>query len=69
MDSFKGNIIYSSFNQMVFKNTSRRDDLISLTYLLLTLLNGFKIPCKTESKIDPFLENGCSTKEKFLEIV
>ena len=29
---------------MNFKYTSRRDDLISLAYLLMTLLNGNKFP-------------------------
>ena len=29
---------------MEFKTTARRDDLVSATYMLLTLLNGNKFP-------------------------
>jgi hypothetical protein len=36
---FEGNFLYSSANQMSFMATSRRDDLISLFYLLIKLLN------------------------------
>ena len=42
--SFQGNLLYGSTHQMNFKYTSRRDDLISLAYLLMTLLNGNYFP-------------------------
>lgn len=38
--TFDGDIIFSSLNQQELNSTSRRDDLISLTYLLVYLLNG-----------------------------
>ena len=38
--TFTGNIIFSSKNGMANKSLSRRDDLISLTYVLLYLLQG-----------------------------
>ena len=41
---FRGNLLFSSINQMEFKTTSRRDDLISASYMMLTLLNGNKFP-------------------------
>lgn len=49
---FQGNIVFSSVDQLNFKVTSRRDDLISLYYLLVFFLNGFRLdgidPCSRE---------------------
>ena len=36
---FKGNLMFSSVNQMEFKTTSRRDDMISAFYMMITVLN------------------------------
>ena len=36
---FRGNIMFASPNQLNFKSTSRRDDLISLVYLMVYILN------------------------------
>lgn len=41
---FKGNITFASSDQMEFKLTSRRDDLVSLCYLLFYVINGFSLP-------------------------
>ena len=58
---------FSSLNQMNFKETSRRDDLISLCYLLFTLLNDFKYPCKYDDSIDPLDDSSfADTKTKYL---
>ena len=38
--SFTGNFAFASSDQMHFKTTSRRDDLISLSYLLVHLVDG-----------------------------
>jgi serine/threonine protein kinase len=38
--SFKGNMMFSSLNQLQFKTPSRRDDMISLCYLISYLLNS-----------------------------
>ena len=35
-----GNMAFGSVNAMNFKSVSRRDDLISLTYLLVYLIQG-----------------------------
>ena len=43
--NFKGNILYSSSNAMNLWRTSRRDDIISVSYMILTLLNKCKFPC------------------------
>ena len=43
-ESFRGNMEHASLNKMKFHKTSRRDDLISLFYLLIFLLNGGKVP-------------------------
>ena len=39
VESFRGNLKFASLNQLGFFCTSRRDDLISLCYLLVYLLN------------------------------
>lgn len=41
---FRGNMVFSSVNQLEFMTTSRRDDLISLCYLLVFLINEGNIP-------------------------
>lgn len=40
---FKGNIVLASHNVMNFGRPSRKDDLVSLFYLLLQLMNDFDI--------------------------
>ena len=40
VDAFMGNINFSTVRQMSFKMTSRKDDLISLFYLLIYMLNN-----------------------------
>lgn len=52
IEKFRGNILFASANQMQRKQTSRRDDLISLCYLLVYLINGhhlFDIPHQCRS--------------------
>jgi len=44
VDLFRGNFLFASQNQLDFKLTSRRDDLISLFYLLVYLLHDGHIP-------------------------
>lgn len=39
VDIFRGNMIFASLNQLDFKVTSRRDDLLSLCYFLIYLFN------------------------------
>ena len=39
VENFQGNILFASADQMRFHSTSRKDDLLSTAYLLLTLLN------------------------------
>ena len=39
IESFQGNILFSSHNQMSFYKTSRKDDLISLIQLMVYMLN------------------------------
>lgn len=52
---------------MNFESTSRKDDLISLTYLMVVLLNGFKFPCnKSKDSFDPFNSEGEDVRTKFL---
>ena len=42
-ENFYGNLFYSSLNQLNFNSQSRRDDLISLSYMISSLLNEGKL--------------------------
>jgi hypothetical protein len=44
VDTFRGNILFASLNQLNFNKTTRIDDLISLFYLIVYLLNEFEMP-------------------------
>lgn len=55
--SFRGNLLYSSYDQMQFKTTSRKDDLISACYLMLTLLNGNVFPMMRRSMTLEYNDN------------
>lgn len=46
VSKFRGCVLFSSVNQMNFKTTSPSDDLHSLCYLLVFLLNGGEPPFK-----------------------
>ena len=39
-DDFQGNMLYASLDQMNFYKTSRKDDMISVFYILVGLLNN-----------------------------
>ena len=53
MDLFQGNILFSSINQLSFHSTSRRDDLISLFYLMVYLFKKGQLPgVKVTSDMD-----------------
>ena len=40
IDHFRGNMMFASVNQLKFLTTSRVDDLMSLCYMLVYLLNN-----------------------------
>ena len=40
---FRGNMIFATQNQFEFKTTSRKDDLISMCYMLIYLLRDQKV--------------------------
>jgi hypothetical protein len=44
IQTFQGNILFASKHQMDFSLTSRRDDLISLAYILMFLINNLQMP-------------------------
>ena len=44
LPSFGGNLYFGSVNQLKFLRTSRRDDLHSLMYMMIYLLNRGEIP-------------------------
>jgi len=43
VETFRGNMIFGSLNQLNFLKTSRRDDLISLLYMTIYMLNQGKL--------------------------
>lgn len=43
VDVFQGNLMFGSSYQLNFTSTSRRDDLISLIYLLVYIINKGKL--------------------------
>lgn len=51
-DMFKGNIHFSSLDQMNFYKTSRKDDIISLFLMMVWLLNGNQFVGKPEDIAD-----------------
>lgn len=55
---FRGNIMFASLNQMKFDVTSRRDDLISVCYILVYLLNDGNL-------LDIDVDNGYGKEECF----
>lgn len=44
LDNFQGNMLFGSVNQLNFHATSRKDDLYSVMYLLIFLLNDNELP-------------------------
>ena len=59
LPTFGGNLYFGSVNQLKFHRTSRRDDLHSLMYMMIYLLNKGSIPCISNAldkneKLTPF---------------
>ena len=43
IDTYRGNFYFSSINQLRYRSTSRRDDLISLFYLIVYLFSHGRV--------------------------
>ena len=50
VDMFRGNIVFSSVHQLKFDATGRRDDMISLFYLMIYLLCDGQMPGHQKNK-------------------
>ena len=50
LDMFQGNLMFASLDQMNFYKTSRKDDLLSLFYLMVHLLNNDSFVCKNDDE-------------------
>ena len=50
LNQFKGNMLFASARQLAFMQTSRKDDLISVCYLMIYLLNGQRFPDNLQRK-------------------
>jgi hypothetical protein len=44
VDTFGGNLVFASFNQLNYESTCRKNDLSSLCYFMLYMLNGLNMP-------------------------
>ena len=66
MNSFKGNLIFGSKNAFRGQRLSRRDDLISLAYLLIYIVDGdlefMKGQCEDGD------DNNSSNSDEFIKI-
>lgn len=40
VEVFQGNLLFASLDQLKFKRTVRRDDMISIIFLMFYLING-----------------------------
>ena len=56
VEKFKGNLLFATLNTLQFNRPSRKDDLISLCYLLFTMLNGGDLPKKIKVELEQFKE-------------
>lgn len=65
VDVFEGNQIFASLHQMNFGVTSRRDDLISLFYILIFMLND----CDLWVGYDPFEGKKMDKVSKYFEAI
>ena len=41
---FAGNILFASVSQLSYRSTTRKDDLLSLAYMLIFLVNNESLP-------------------------
>ena len=52
IESFHGNILFSSLDSMNFHKTSRKDDMVSLYYMMIFLLNNDNIVGEEDQEIE-----------------
>lgn len=48
VDSFRGNLLFASVDQLSFHSCSRKSDLISIVYFILYMLNDLSMPLQHE---------------------
>jgi serine/threonine protein kinase len=58
LDCFTGNMINASIDLLDFKTPSRRDDLISLCYMLCSLFRGGSLPMINDENLEKMLKEG-----------
>ena len=51
VETFRGNIMFASMNQLNFTSTSRRDDMIAMCYLVIYMLNEAYLPGVSEAEL------------------
>lgn len=50
IEVFLGNLLFASADQMNFYKTSRKDDILSLFYMVIYLLNNHAFVCRKDKK-------------------
>lgn len=51
-DDFKSNMFFASLDTLKFKTQSRRDDMVMLSYMLMTIKNGGEIKGVNQVEVD-----------------
>ena len=46
VETFRGNLVHSSLRQMNFLKTSRKDDLVSLFYMIVSVIKSNNVTIK-----------------------
>ena len=44
VDNFRGNLLFATLNTLNFNRPCRKDDLLSLCYLMMSMLSGGLVP-------------------------
>ena len=49
VETFRGNLMFASLNQLNYESPCRKNDLLSLCYFMVYMLNGLNMPLYTDN--------------------